>query len=198
MEPWGSWRVGIMAVGRDVLMLTGVTRTVGRIVGRGVESVERRSRRPAPAGTLHVVDPGPLNWLWITYNTVEELVRVTPKGKVRPAGMSGYRWLDSTTLEVDVRRRVRFQDGEPLTGATVRRAWEEVRRWEAPHPPGTHFNLDRRTRCEEVDSHTVRFHLPERDGLALGKLRAVHLMSTAFWEGPGFGYERQGRGEGHW
>jgi len=26
----------------------------------------------------------------------------------------------------------------------------------------------------------------------------MHLMSTAFWNGPGFGYERHGRGEGHW
>ena len=167
-------------------------------MARGVESVERRTRREPPAGTIRVVDPGPLNWLWITYNTVEELVRVTPTGKIRPAGMSAFRWLGPTTLEVDVRRGVSFQDGEALTAAGVRRAWEEVRRWEAPHPPGMHFNIDRRTELEEVDSHTVRFHLPEPDGLALGKLRAVHLMSTAFWEGPGFGYERQGRGEGHW
>ena len=175
-----------------------IKRAASRAAASAAEAVERRTRRPAPAGTITVVDPGPLNWLWITYNTVEELVRVTPRGKVRPAGMSGYRWLDAQTLEVDVRRNVAFQDGEPLTAATVRRAWEEVRRWEAPHPPGMHFNLDRRTRLEEVDSHTVRFHLPAPDGLALGKLRAVHLMSTAFWNGPGFGYERQGRGEGHW
>ena len=24
--------------------------------------------RHAPVGTVHVVDPSPLNWLWITYN----------------------------------------------------------------------------------------------------------------------------------
>ena len=29
-----------------------------------------------PARTVHVVDPSPLNWLYITYNTIEELVRV--------------------------------------------------------------------------------------------------------------------------
>ncbi len=29
-----------------------------------------------PARTVHVVDPSPLNWLYIAYNTVEELVRV--------------------------------------------------------------------------------------------------------------------------
>lgn len=41
------------------------------------------------AGVLRVVDPSPLNWLYVTYNTVEELVRVTRGGKVRPAAMSG-------------------------------------------------------------------------------------------------------------
>ena len=29
-----------------------------------------------PAGTVHVVDPSPLNWLYIARNTVEELGRV--------------------------------------------------------------------------------------------------------------------------
>ena len=42
-------------------------------------------RGTEPAGTIHVVDPSPLNWLWITYNTVEELVKVSRQGKPRPA-----------------------------------------------------------------------------------------------------------------
>jgi hypothetical protein len=29
----------------------------------------------APIGTVHVVDPHPLNWLFITWNTMEEPVR---------------------------------------------------------------------------------------------------------------------------
>ena len=123
---------------------------------------------------------------------------MTPLGKVRPAAMSSYRWHDDRTLEVDVRRGERFPDGEPLDARTVKRSFDECSRWQAPHPPGTHFNIDQRTRCEIAGEHSVRFHLPEPDGLVLGKLRAVHLMSTAFWDGPGFGYERDGRGEGHW
>ena len=165
----------------------------------GLDLLRRLGRRPPePVGTLHVVDPGPLNWLWITYNTVEELVRVTPQGKVRPAAMRWFRWSDDRTLEIRLRRGERFPDGEPLTAATVKRAFDEVLRWRAPHPPGTQFNLPDGTRCEVTGERSVRLHLPEPDGLALGKLRAVHLMSSAFWRGPGFGYERQGRGEGHW
>ena len=156
-----------------------------------------RLRIAKPTGTIHVVDPGPLNWLWITYNTVEELVRVTPGGKVRPAAMRWYRWVDPKTLDVGLRPNA-FADGEPLTAAAVLRAWEEVSRWRSPHPPGTHFNLDSRTRLEVRGERKVRFHLPAPDGLAVGKLRAMHLMTETFWNGPGFGYERQGRGEGHW
>ncbi|MDQ3607868.1 MAG: hypothetical protein M3459_03070 [Actinomycetota bacterium] len=78
------------------------------------------------------------------------------------------------------------------------RSFDEQIRWTAPHPPGTHFNIDPRTRCEVLGEHRVRFHLPEPDGLAIGKLRATHVMSTRFWEEVGFGYERNGTGEGHW
>ncbi len=155
-------------------------------------------RAGAPVGTVHVVDPSPLNWLHILYHTAEELVRVTPQGLVRPAAMRGYRWADDRTLEVAVREGERFPDGEPLTAATVKRSVDEATRWAAPHPPGTHFNLDPRTRCEVTGERMVRFHFPAPDGLALGKPRAYHVMSTRFWDELGFGYRRAGTGEGHW
>ncbi len=156
----------------------------------------RRAR--TPVGTVHVVDRNPLNWLYITYNIVEELVRVTPLGITRRAAMKTYRWLDDRTLEIDIRKGNHFPDGEVIRAATVKRAFDEAFRWQAPHPPGTHFNIDPRARCEIVNDYRVRLHLPEPDGLALGKLRAYHIMSSAFWAGPGFGYARNGSGEGHW
>ena len=157
-----------------------------------------RLRPSEPRGRVTVVDADPLNWLYITYNTVEELVRVTPGGRVRPAAMRSYRWVDALTLEVEVRTGERFPDGQTLDAHSVKRAFDEQIRWVAPHPPGTHFNIDRRTRCEVVGSHTVRFHLPEPDGAVLGKLRATHVMSERFWRDLGFGYARDQSGEGHW
>ncbi len=78
----------------------------------------RRDVAARPVGTIHVVDPSPLNWLYITYNTVEELVRVNPEGKIRPAAMRRrYRWEDDRTLRIDVRRGERFPNGEPMTAA---------------------------------------------------------------------------------
>lgn len=154
--------------------------------------------RGEPVGTVHVVDPHPYNWLYITYNTVEELVRVDTDGALRPAAMKTYRWADDRTLEVEVRDGERFPDGELLTAPTVQRSFDEQMRWRAPHPPGTQFNPDPRTRCEVTGERTLRFHYPAPDGLALGKLRATHVMSTRFWNEVGFGYMRNKSGEGHW
>jgi ABC-type transport system substrate-binding protein len=157
-----------------------------------------RRIRSEPRGTVRIVDPNPLNWLYITYNTVEEVVRVTKRGTIRPAAMSRYRWRDDRTLEITMREGELFADGTQLDANSMRQAFDEQTRWAAPHPPGTHFNIDRRIRAEVVDDRTVRLHLPQVDGLALGKLRATHVMSERFWRDLGFGYAREHSGEGHW
>lgn len=163
-----------------------------------VTSTLTGKRANPPVGAIKVVDPHPYNWLYITYNTVEELVRVNTDGAVEPAAMKTYRWADDRTLEIDVREGERFPDGEPLNAQSVKRSFDEQQRWRAPHPPGTHFNVDPNTTCEVTGEHQVRFHYPEPDGLAVGKLRATHIMSTRFWDELGFGYTRNGSGEGRW
>ena len=177
----------ITAAGALSKVQTTATRVRDRVTGSG-----------DPVGRINVVDPSPLNWLYITYNTVEELVRITPGGKVRSAAMKRYRWTDERTLDIDVREGERFHDGEEVTAASVKRAFDEQGRWVTPHPPGSHFNMDTRTTCEVTGERSVRIRFPEPDGLALGKLRAMHIMSTRFWDEIGFGYARFGNGEGHW
>lgn len=81
-----------------------------------------------------------------------------------------------------------------LDAHSIGHAFGEQVRWQSPNPPGTHFNIDRRTRVEVVDDHTVRLHPPAVDGLALGKLRATHVMSERSWRDLGFGYSRHGSG----
>ncbi len=151
-----------------------------------------------PVGTVNVVDPNPLNWLFITWNTMEEPVRTDERGHIVGAVMEDSRWLDETVFEVDVRRGVRFQDGENLTANSVKRAFDEVQRWKAPHPPGTSLNFHPDATAEVVDDYTVRINFPEPDGLVLGKFRGMHVPSTRFWEEEGFGYRKNGTGEGHW
>lgn len=158
----------------------------------------KQSVAPEVTGKINVVDPSALNWLYITYNTVEELVRVDQDGKTQPAAMHSYRWVNNRTLEIRIRSGEHFPDGEPVTTATVKRAFDEMFRWKTPHPPGTQFNLDPRTAFEIAGPDTIRLKLPRPDGFALGKLRAMHIMSSRFWNEWGFGYRRLGTGEGLW
>ena len=151
-----------------------------------------------PVGEIQVVDPNPLNWLFITWNTMEEPVRTDQRGHIVGAVMEDSRWVDNTSFEVDVRRGIRFHDGEELDARHFKRAFDEVQRWKAPHPPGTYLNFHPGAKAEVVDNYKVRINFPEPDGLVLGKFRGMHIPSTRFWEEEGFGYRQNGTGEGHW
>ena len=151
-----------------------------------------------PVGTIHVVDPAPDNWIFITWNTMEEPIRVDREGRIVGALATEAAWSDDRTLELRLRRNVSFQDGEPFTALNVKQNFDEMQRWAAPHPPGTWFNFPPESVCEVVDSHTVRFHLPVPDGLALHKMRGFHVAGSSFWRELGFGYAKNGSGEGHW
>ena len=155
-------------------------------------------RQQTPVGTIHVVDPNPLNWLFITWNTMEEPVRTDERGHIVGAVMEDSRWVDDRTFEIDVRRDVRFQDGEECNAYSVKRAFDEVQRWKAPHPPGTSLNFHPDATAQLVDDHKVRLNFPEPDGLVLSKFRGMHVPSTRFWEEEGFGYRKNGTGEGRW
>lgn len=162
-----------------------------------VRETKTEQERRTPVGTVNVVDPHPLNWLYITWNTMEEPVRTDETGAIVGAAMEDSHW-EGSTLVVNVRRGVRFQDGTTLDAHSVRRAFDEVQKWKAPHPPGTSLNFHPDTRLEIIDDYTVRMIFPEPDGAILGKFRGFHLASTRFWDEVGFGYTKLGTGEGHW
>ena len=162
-----------------------------------IENIVSKVKSHEPQGEIRVVDRSPLNWLYITYNTVEELVRTDEKGHIVPAAMKTYRWVDDLTLEIKLRENV-FQDGERVTIEIVKKNFDEMMKWRSPHPPGTQFNQYVGTRMEIIDDETLHIISPKPDGMTLGKLRAMHIMNSRFWDTIGFGYARQGHGEGHW
>ena len=156
---------------------------------------------PAPVGTINIVDPSPLNWLFITWNTMEEPVRTDEDGRIVHALAESSSWPDERTFELTLRKGIRFQDGEPFTAHNIKLNFDEMQRRAAQHPPGTWRNFPPESVAEVVDDHTIRFHLPAPDALAPTKFRGFHIASTAFWKGPdapGFGYKKFGSGEGHW
>lgn len=157
----------------------------------------QREAQP-PVGSIHVVDPSPLNWLYVLFHTMEEAVRTDHLGRIVPSLAKDFYWVNETTLQLDLRKGVMFHNNEPFTSDHVLQAFDQVKPWIAPHPPGTWVNLPEETTLEQVDMYTVRFHFPKQDGLALGKLRAHHYPNTIFWKSLGFGYKKLGTAEGHW
>src|SRR2546430_6142591 len=90
-----------------------------------------------PIGTIYVCDPSPLNWLFITWNTMEEPIRIDQDGRTVFALAESADWLDERTLGLKLRGGVMFQDGEPFTPHNIKLHFDEMPRWAAPHPPGT-------------------------------------------------------------
>ncbi|MBM6616872.1 ABC transporter substrate-binding protein [Bacillus suaedaesalsae] len=149
-------------------------------------------------GMIYVVDPSPLNWLYVLFNTMEEAVRASRTGKIIPSLASRLKWINEKTLELQLRDGVTFQNGEEFTANHVKQNFNQEEPWIAPHPPGTWLNLVKGRKVEFVDLYKVHIHFPSIDGLALGKLRSYHFANHLFWQKLGFGYEKFGTAEGHW
>ncbi|WP_078546742.1 ABC transporter substrate-binding protein [Litchfieldia alkalitelluris] len=152
----------------------------------------------SPVGSINVVDSSPLNWLYTLFHAVEEAVGADHQGRIIPSLAKKVHWVDETTLELELRKGVRFHNNEPFNADYVLRAFNEIKPWIAPHPPGTWVNLPDGTRLEKEDLYKVRYYFPKPEGLALGKLRAHHFTNMLFWNQLGFGYKKLGTAEGHW
>jgi ABC-type transport system substrate-binding protein len=146
---------------------------------------------PAPRGELRIVDKHPANWAWITFNTMEHLIEVDKDGKLVPGLATSWQWLDDRTLEMTLRRGVKFHNGEVLDAEIVKLNWEENFRLRQPHILGTYMNFTPGSRVEILDPQTIRFVFPEPDGGAIAKLTLMHIANRQF-------YRELGWGEKHW
>lgn len=150
------------------------------------------------AKTVTIVDPSPVNWLSVTWSTMEEVVRVDKDGKEQMALATSLKWLDDKTLEIKLREGVKFQDGEKFDAPQFKRSFTEVQRWENPHPPGAFLNFAKTTQMNVIDDYTLHMVFPEPDSAAIMKLRGMHVGSTAFWDKLGFIDKEKNNAEGHW
>jgi hypothetical protein len=50
------------------------------VTSQPTQQATAESAEKVPVGTINVVDPHPLNWLYITWNTMEEPVRTDERG----------------------------------------------------------------------------------------------------------------------
>jgi ABC-type transport system substrate-binding protein len=157
--------------------------------GQGTMSVGEQM--PAPRGELYVVDKSPLNWQYMVLNTFEHLIEFNKDGTLVPRLATGWRWLDDRTLEMTLRQGVKFHNGEVFDAQIVKLNWEENLRLKQPFRIGTYMNFKPGSRLDILDAHTVRFHFPEPDGVALLRLSMLHIGNQQF-------YRELGWGEAHW
>jgi ABC-type transport system substrate-binding protein len=146
---------------------------------------------PVPRGELRVVDRSPANWIWITLNVMEHLMELDKDGQLVPRLATGWSWIDDRTLDVKLRRGVRFHNGEVFDAEIVKLNWEENFKLRQPHRGGTYMNFKPGSRIEIADPYTVRFIFAEPDGAALLKISWMHIGNREF-------YRKVGWGEKHW
>lgn len=148
-------------------------------------------RTGAPHGEIRIVDKNPRNWVWITLNVFEHLMEIDRDGNLVPGLATSWRWLDDVTLEVKLRRGVRFHNGEVFDAEIVKVNWAENFKLRQPHRAGAYMSFQPGSRLEIVDAYTVRFVFAEPDGAALVKIAWMHIGSRQF-------YRELGWGEKHW
>jgi len=142
---------------------------------------------PAPRGELRIVDKNPSNWVWITLNVMDHLTETDKDGRVVPRLATAWRWVEERTLEVKLRRGVRFHNGEVFDAEIVKLNWEENLKLKQPHRSGAYMNFKPGSRIDIVDPYTVRFTFPEPDGGALAKIGFLHIANRQFYRELGWG-----------
>jgi ABC-type transport system substrate-binding protein len=73
-----------------------------------------------PRGELRVVETSPALFAWITVNVFEHLLELDQDAQLVPRLATGWRWIDDRTLEVNLRRGVRFHNGEAFDAEIVK------------------------------------------------------------------------------
>lgn len=151
-----------------------------------------------PENTVTVSDSSPVNWLSVTWMTMEEADAVSLKGKTVSALAESWKWVNPTTLELKLRKDAKYQDGTPFTAKNLKTAFDKVNDWSQPHPPGKFLNWAKGSKAEIKDDYTIDIVLPEPDSAAFMKLRGMHVPSNAFWDKLGFVDKKSGSANGHW
>ena len=155
------------------------------VVGLASESAAQKP--PAPRGEVRIVDQRGINWLGVTRSVFETLVDLDQKGQYAPRLATGLRWVDDVTLEMTLRRGVRFHNGEVFDAEIVRLNWDENLRVKQPFGIGEYMSFRPGSRLEVLDPWTVRFVFPEPDGGVIAKLGVFHMASRQFHRELGWG-----------
>jgi peptide/nickel transport system substrate-binding protein len=165
-------------------LLISVTSVIIQLILHGVLPSQSFAQdwavRVKPRGTIKVVDLF-IPSASIHKNYAEGFVILDKENNYVPGLAEDWRWIDEKTIEFKLRLGVPFRNGEAFDAETVRVNWEAYKAMETPTVHGF-LNLPDDTILEIPDRHTVRFILPDPDGLVLTRFLEFAQFAPAFFK----------------
>jgi peptide/nickel transport system substrate-binding protein len=110
----------------------------------------------------------------------DRLVQIGPKGEVRMWAAESVHTIDDTTIDVSLRKDLKFSDGKPLTAEDVKFTYEFMKEWEAAY-----FlkYLKPIARIDLVDQYKLRFHLDKPFApFIMNTLGQVFIIPKHIWK----------------
>ena len=110
----------------------------------------------------------------------DRLFRIGPDGAPRPWAATGYKILDSTTIDVTIREGMRWHDGRPLTVEDVKFTFDYHIKWKAPFFV---VSLDNLEAVQIISSNTLRFKLKKPFAPFVSNvLGAIFIIPKHIWQ----------------
>lgn len=125
--------------------------------------------QPADAPTLDPQRAGGLIGMSVVINMFDTLLTRGKDGKLEPGLATEWKWLDDNTIQLKLRRGVKFHDGEPFNAEAVKFSFSE-KRITIPKTGLRMMALREIKRVDIVDDYTVNVVTSKPDPVLLAKM----------------------------
>ncbi len=111
----------------------------------------------------------------------DRLVQVGPKGETRMWAAEAVNMIDDTTIDVALRKDLKFSDGKPVTAEDVKFSYEYYKKWKAAYFMKYIKPINR---IEITDLYRLRFYLEKPFApFIMNTLGQVFILPKHVWEG---------------
>ena len=149
---------------------------------------------PVLRGELRIVDKRRFDARYVVVqNTTERLVEIDRNGALAPRLATAWRWTNDRTLELTLRKGVRFHNGEVFSADIVKRNWDGLIALRQDRWGGdlTWWAFAPEARLDILGPYRVRLVLPEPDVATMAKLAYWPMTNQEF-------YRKMGKAIAYW
>ena len=108
-------------------------------------------------------------------NMYDTLVWRDPSGKILPSLAESWKWLDDTTLQLNLRKGVKFHNGDPFTADDLIFTTDRYMDAKDPKPLRSYVRDIYKT-IEKKDDFTVVMHLAKPNAMQLGDFARIPIL----------------------